>query len=86
MSAWVFRYIHNIVGLVGVVGIVGAYFLSQIGRWSNMSVAYLSTNLVSSILIMVSLFFHWNLASFIIEVFWAGISLVGFCRRSKPLL
>jgi len=71
---------HDVIGNLGVVMIVGTYFLVQIGRMSASGLAYTSLNGVGAVLIMVSLYYNFNLSAFIIEVFWILISLVGLVR------
>lgn len=70
----------DIVGLVGVAFIVGTYFLSQIGRMDSNRPLYPALNGVGALLILFSLYFTFNTASFVIELFWLLISLVGFVR------
>jgi len=41
---------------------------------------YNMMNLVGAILLLVSLCFKFNLASFVIELFWIAASLVGLYR------
>lgn len=71
------------VGLIGVSLIVGTYFLSQIGRMSVDRVAYPAANALGAALILVSLWFSFNFASFVIEIFWLAISLVGLARTLR---
>ena len=68
------------VGIVGVAIILVVYYLLQIERMSSDDLAYSVTNLVGALLIVVSLFYRFNLASFVIEVFWILISLIGIVR------
>lgn len=67
-------------GLVGVAMVVGTYFLSQIGRMAVDRPLYPALNAVGAILIIVSLAATFNLASFVIELFWLVISVVGLVR------
>jgi hypothetical protein len=78
----------DLIGIVGVSFILTGYFLINTGRVTSKSMAYLCLNFSGAWLILVSLFFHWNLASVVIECAWILISLVGFYRlfRSKQLL
>ncbi|GJL94354.1 MAG: hypothetical protein DHS20C05_07590 [Hyphococcus sp.] len=70
----------DIVGFVGVAFVVGTYFLSQIGRMEVREPLYPALNGVGAIFILFSLMHTFNAASFVIEFFWLGISLVGFIR------
>jgi multisubunit Na+/H+ antiporter MnhB subunit len=74
------------VGMVGVVLLLIAYFFLSIGRWISHSFIYQFYNLLGAILILYSLCFHFNLSSFVIEVAWVIISLIGIYRViRKPL-
>lgn len=68
------------IGLIGVVVLLAAYFLLSTGRWASDSLTYQVYNLIGAILILYSLCFHWNLSSFVIEVAWVTISLIGIAR------
>lgn len=72
--------ISDYVGIIGVSLILGAYLFSQLKQVSVDSILYLFSNLLGSLLITYSLYFHWNLASFIIEVAWFSISIMGLVR------
>jgi hypothetical protein len=72
--------LHDLIGNLGVVLIVGSYFLVQIGKMSATGIAYTSSNGLGAVLVMYSLYFDFNLSSFIIEVFWLLISLIGLAR------
>ena len=52
--------------------------------------AYSVINLLGALLIVVSLYFQFNLASFVIEIFWILISIIGivryFRKRSKKVI
>jgi hypothetical protein len=68
------------VGIVGVGCIIAAYFLLQYGRLQSSDLRYPLTNLIGSILILLSLIHAWNLPSFIIEICWIMISLFGILK------
>ncbi|MAT65854.1 MAG: hypothetical protein CMN57_09440 [Gammaproteobacteria bacterium] len=70
----------DIVGAVGVVLVVGTYVLLQSQRMSADDLSYSALNLLGAILIGYSLLYSFNLASFVIEVFWAAASLWGVRR------
>ena len=67
-------------GLVGVILLLIAYFFLSTGRWIADSMVYQIYNLVGAILILYSLCFHFNLSSFVIEIAWVIISLIGIAR------
>ncbi len=68
------------VGLLGVLALLVAYFFLSTGRWSANSTQYQGCNLLGALLILYSLFFHWNLSSFVIQIAWVLISLIGMSR------
>ena len=67
----------NIIGLIGVALVVVTYLLLQIGRVRVDQLRYSLLNAVASVLVLVSLAAHWNLASVVIEGFWLLISVYG---------
>ena len=71
---------YDFVGLVGVSLVVGTYFLSQVGRMDVGRPLYPALNGVGALLILFSLYFTFNAASFVIELFWLLISVVGLIR------
>ncbi len=75
--------IVDLIGLVGVFIIVVTYFLLQIEKIDPRSFAYSFLNAFGSLLIIYSLTFNWNLASFVIEFFWILISLYGLWKWWK---
>ena len=70
----------DIIGMLGTSLGVGAFFLLQIGRLDARSLTYNLMNLSGAILLLISLCINFNLASFVIEVFWIVASLVGLVR------
>ncbi|MCH9770474.1 MAG: hypothetical protein K0U12_06305 [Gammaproteobacteria bacterium] len=70
----------NVIGIVGVVLVLLAYCLLQLGRMSQFSVSYSLINLIGSVLLLISLFVHWNLASVVIEIAWLIISIYGLVK------
>ena len=73
----------DIVGLVGVFFIVGTYFLSQVGRMDVRRPLYPALNGCGALLILFSLAFSFNLASFVIEIVWLAISVFGVARALR---
>lgn len=78
-----FYRIADPVGLIGVVLLLIAYFFLSTGRWLSDSMMYQLYNLLGAILILYSLFFHWNLSSFVIEIAWVTISIIGIVRIKR---
>ena len=70
-------------GFLGMLCIVLAYFLLQIGKYDIHSIAYQLLNLVGAIALIASLCVHFNLGSFLIEVFWIVITLYGIGKNLK---
>lgn len=79
---------YDFIGLIGVSFVVGTYFLSQVGRMNVNRPLYPALNGLGALLILYSLSHTFNAASFVIEIFWLGISLVGLVRallkRNQP--
>ncbi len=71
----------DLVGNIGVALIVGAYLALQLGRLDGRALLYSITNAVGASLVLVSLWFDFNLSAFIVEVFWVVISLIGLVRN-----
>lgn len=65
----------DIVGLIGVGCIFAAYFFLTLKKLSADQPLYSWLNLVGALLIIVSLLWAWNLAVFILEGVWAGLSV-----------
>ncbi len=72
--------IANIIGMIGTALVVGTYFMLQLDRIDAKGFAYNFWNLVGALLLLISLLVHFNLASFVIELFWIAASLVGLFR------
>lgn len=70
----------DLVGFVGVALIVGTYFLSQIGHMDAARPLYPALNGVGALFILYSLVYTFNAASFVVELFWLVISIIGLVR------
>lgn len=68
---------HDMLGNVGVIMIIAAYFLLQIGRMSVRDPRYSAVNGIGAALVLVSLYFEFNLSAALVEGFWLIISLLG---------
>lgn len=73
--------IYQWIGFVGMVFIVVAYFLLQSERLDTRSLHYQLLNLGGAVLLLISLCVHFNLGSFIIELFWIAITLYGIYKN-----
>lgn len=78
---------YDILGTIGVGVIIIGYVLLQIERIRSEQVMYSLLNAVGALLILVSLYYSFNLPSFIVEFFWLLISIFGigkyFRRRQN---
>lgn len=72
--------IFQFIGLVGMICVVLGYLLLQLGRLTSEHMSYQLLNLVGAVLLIVSLLAHFNLGSFLIEVFWIGITIYGIFK------
>ncbi|MFL1706166.1 hypothetical protein ACHJH3_04100 [Campylobacter sp. MOP7] len=75
--------IFQFIGFLGMICIVLGYLLLQIGRLTSNDLSYQLINLVGAILLIISLLVHFNLGSFLIEVFWIFITLYGIFKIYK---
>lgn len=71
------------IGFVGMIFVVLAYYLLQANKCGITSLVYQLLNLIGAILLIISLFVHFNLGSFIIEVFWILITLYGLYKNLR---
>ncbi len=70
----------DVAGFVGVVLIVIAYLLLQLNKLPSSAPSYSLLNAVGALLVIVSLFFDFNLSAFLMESFWFLISLYGLLK------
>lgn len=75
--------IFQIIGFIGMLFIVYAYFLLQAQKEEHDSLKFQILNLIGAILLIVSLLVHFNLGSFMIEVFWIVITIYGILKKRK---
>lgn len=68
---------YDIVGTLGVAIIILTYVLLQIERIRRDQLSYSLLNAVGASLILISLYFDFNLPSVVVEAFWLLISLFG---------
>ena len=74
---------YDLVGFAGAAVFIAAFFANQHGWLRSDDIRYPLANLVGACLILVSLFYEWNLPSVVIELFWAAISLYGLTRARR---
>jgi hypothetical protein len=70
----------DIVGMLGTFLVVGAFFMLQLEKLTPTSLTYNLTNLSGAILLLISLCYNFNLASFVIELFWIAASIIGLIK------
>lgn len=75
----------NICGFAGTACIVGAYAYGT-GKPRPDPFVQHGVNLAGAILLTISLLVHMNLASLVLEFFWAAIAVYGLIKavRGKP--
>ena len=75
--------LFDIVGMTGTFLVVGAFFMLQLGKATPTGLVYNMMNLSGAILLLISLCYNFNLASFVIEIFWIAASLIGLFKYLK---
>jgi len=71
---------YDFLGNIGVAAIIVSYLGIQLDWMDARGMTYSVVNAIGAILILISLLYNFNLSSFIIEVFWIAISLIGIVR------
>ncbi|PHO10414.1 MULTISPECIES: hypothetical protein [Malaciobacter] len=71
------------IGFVGMAFVVTGYLFLQLNKYDIHSIQYQLLNLVGAILLLISLCVHFNLGSFIIEVFWIAITIFGIFKNLR---
>ena len=74
------NWIIDVIGMAGTAMVVAVFYLLQLGRVDPKGLSYNIINLIGAALLLFSLCFNFNLASFVIEIFWIGASLIGLWR------
>jgi hypothetical protein len=72
--------ITDAIGLAGTVLVVAAYYLLQLEKLDAKGLGYNLMNFFGASFLLFSLCFTFNLASFVIELFWIGASLIGLWK------
>ena len=75
--------LFDIIGMTGTFLVVGAFFLLQLNKASPTGLVYNMMNLTGALLLLISLCYNFNLASFVIEIFWIAASLIGLYKYIK---
>ena len=77
---------YDFAGNIGVALMVLGYLLLQAERVRSSDLSYSLMNGIGALLVVVSLFYRFNLSAFLVEVFWLLISVYGlikFAARSR---
>ncbi|TIX50303.1 CBU_0592 family membrane protein [Alteraurantiacibacter aquimixticola] len=69
----------NYIGFVGMACIIAAYAYQTFSARPNPFVQH-GSNLTGAILLTISLMVHTNLASLVLEFFWAAIAIYGLVK------
>ena len=72
--------LHDVAGVVGSVIVIVAYFATQAGWFGASDPRFAWANLAGAVLIIFSLTIDFNLAAFVMEIFWILISVFGLAR------
>jgi hypothetical protein len=72
--------VPDIVGLVGVAAYLSAYGLLQIGILKVEDLRYALLNGIGALLVLYSLIFDFNLASFVTQSVWLVLTPLGYIR------
>jgi hypothetical protein len=72
--------IHDVAGITGSLLVIAAYFATQAGWFGASDPRFAWANLAGAVLIIFSLTVDWNLAAFVMEIFWILISVFGLAR------
>ena len=72
--------LFDIIGMSGTMLVVGSFIMLQLEKLNPKSLTYNLTNLIGAILLLISLCYNFNLASFVIELFWIAASIIGLVK------
>lgn len=70
----------DLTGILGVIVIIIAYLLLQLEKMDAKDLGFSVLNTIGALLIIISLLYDWNLASFIMESTWMMVSLYGIVK------
>ena len=73
----------DLIGIIGVFVIIVAYMLLQLEKMDAKDLSFSVLNTFGALLIIISLLYDWNLASFLMESIWMLISLYGILKYYK---
>jgi hypothetical protein len=76
--------IPDLFGLIGSITIAATYFANLQGMVKTEGWLYSTLNFAGASLILLSLYWAWNLPAAVMEGFWALISAYGLIRSFYP--
>ncbi len=73
----------DLIGITGVFIIMIVYMLLQLEKIDAKDLSFSVLNTLGALLIIISLLYSWNFASFLMEFTWMMISLYGIVKYYK---
>ena len=74
---------YDILGIIGVLLILAAYLGLQLEKLDSKSALYSALNAIGAALILLSLYFDFNLSAALIESAWLLISIFGLFKAAR---
>jgi len=74
---------YDFLGNIGVALMVLGYLFLQAEKIRSSDVSYSLMNGIGALLVVVSLFYRFNLSAFLVESFWFVISVYGLIKFGK---
>ena len=71
---------YDILGILGVICILGAYLALQLEKLDPKSALYSGLNALGAALVLLSLYYDFNLSAALIESAWLVISIFGLFK------
>ena len=71
---------YDFAGNVGVALMVLGYLLLQAEKVRSSDLSYSLMNGIGAALVLISLFYRFNLSAFLVELFWLLISVYGLIK------
>lgn len=74
------NWFPDLIGCLGAILVLVTYAFLQVGKLKSNGFLYSFLNFMGAFMILVSLFYFWNLAAFVMEVAWMMISAYGMIK------
>lgn len=74
---------YDFAGNVGVAMMLFTYLLLQMGKIRINDLSYSLANALGALLVLISLYFSFNLSAFLVESFWLLISVFGLIKIAQ---